>query len=56
MRVQSVTRSLNRCTRVVAKQDDVAIGASATHELSCDVALCSSSKFFWTWAARDATL
>ena len=55
MLVNSVTRSFNRCTRAIAKQDDVASGASATHEFSCDVALCSSSKFFWTWAARDAT-
>ena len=69
MLVHSVTRSLNRCTRAMAKQDDVvsgatathkfscdvASGASATHKFSCDVAVCSSPKFFWTSAARDAT-
>ena len=69
MLVHSVTRSLNRCTHAIAKQDDVAFGASATHEFSCDVAtgvsathefscdvdVCCSPKFFWISAARDAT-
>ena len=69
MLVHSVSRSLNRCTCAIAKQDDVASGASATHEFacdvangasathefSCDVATCSSPKFFWTSAARDTT-
>ena len=45
MLVHYITRSLNRCTRAIAKQDDVASGASATHEFSCDVAVCSSPKF-----------
>ena len=97
MLVHSVARSLNRCTLAIAKQDDVASGASATHKFSCnvasgasatheffcdvasgaiathefscdvasgpsatheffcDVAVCSIPKFFWTWAAHDAT-
>ena len=69
LRVHSVTRSLNCCTCAITKRDDVASGTSATHEFSCDVAsgasathefssnvvVCSSPKFFRTWAARDAT-
>ena len=43
MLVHSVTRFLNRCTGTVAKQDDVASGASATHEFSCDVASSASA-------------
>ena len=43
MLVHSVTRSLNRCTRAIAKQDDVASGASATHKVSCDVASGASA-------------
>ena len=46
LRVHSVTRSLNCCTCAIAKRDDVASGANATHECSCDVAVCSSPKFF----------
>ena len=60
LRVHSVTPSMNCCTCAIAKRDDVASGASATHEFycvvasgasathefSCDVAVCSSPKFF----------
>ena len=45
MLVHSVTRSLNRCTRAIAKQDDVASGASATHKFSCDVASGASATY-----------
>ena len=55
LRVHSVTRSLNCCTCTIAKRDDVASGASATHKFFCDMAVCSSPKFCWTSAARDAT-
>ena len=48
-------RTLQMALNLVAKQADVASGASASHKFSCDVAVCSSPKFFWTWAARDAT-
>ena len=34
---------------------DVASGASATHKFFFDLDVCSSPKFCWTWAARDAT-
>ena len=68
-RVHSVTRYLNRCTGSISKHDDVASGVSSRHEFSCnvasgasamhefffDVAVCSSPKLFWTWAACDAT-
>ena len=69
LRVHSVTRSLNCCTCAIAKRDDVASGArathefswdvangaSATHEFSCDITVCIRPKFCYTSAARDAT-
>ena len=46
--MHSVTLSLNCCTCAIAKRDDVASGASATHKFSCDVANGASAthKFF----------
>ena len=46
LRVHSVTCSLNCCTCTIAKRKDVASGLSATHEFTCDVAVCSCLKFF----------